>query len=284
MNGERGAEAAGAAGAAGAATGAEAALSEEAKTGFALWLDRYRLLAWMAGMMVLLLVAIAIAASIEPADARKTLLERLLDWPVLGFALAMMLFGALGRDVLVLVRTRKVKFGQWLELGEHINEVAAEADDVTSALSDRIAKLERVVFASGGSVVGEKAPPRDGTLDDDVAFGGEAKSRGGDTKSAAEPDAPPPPPPPPGPAPTPRAKARDFMPSGERWEAQMFERLVESLRSSRFEWRSLERLGVENGLSEDEVLRLLRDYGQGEVRLSMGKSGRRIAKVTVPKR
>ena len=60
---------------------------------------------------------------------------------------------------------------------------------------------------------------------------------------------------------------------------EVFGLLLDSLRDSRFEWRSLERLAIENGLSEDEVMRLFRVYGQGVVRMGKGKSGRRIAKV-----
>lgn len=225
---------------------------------------RHRLILWMAGVLFLLLVALLIAASIDETDTRKALLGRLLDWPVLAFAIAMMLFGALGREVLELVRTRNIKVGTFLEVGAKINAVEAETDEMGASLADRIAALEQAVYGAGTA----GGAPADASIFASVPRTS-ASVAGSNAGTPMEP-APPP-------APASAGANRPTEAEKSRSDLAMFERLRNSLASSRFEWRSLERLAVENGLTEDEVRRLFRDYGQGIIRLGIGKSGRRIA-------
>ena len=100
----------------------------------------------MVSVFILLLAAIVFAAHIDEIDTRKTLLDKILDWPVLGFSIAMMLFGALGREVLELIRTRNTKVGSFLEVGDKINAVEAETDEMGATLAYQIEALETAVF------------------------------------------------------------------------------------------------------------------------------------------
>tara|TARA_R110002110_G_scaffold241927_1_gene458254 strand:+ start:546 stop:1283 length:738 start_codon:yes stop_codon:yes gene_type:complete len=217
--------------------------------------QRYLLIGWMAGVLAALLVAILIAASIEEGETRKALLDKILDWPVLAFAILMMLFGALGREVLELVRTRNIKVGSFLEIGERIREVkdevgAVEAvtDDITGGLEARVTALETAIFRSGET----------------VSLRGLGLLEGLHTIAPSAPDDPG--------ASEPKDRVQADPITDPAGDIALFDRLVAAIRDSRFEWRSLERLAVETGLSEEEVRRLFRDYGEGKVRMSLGKA------------
>ena len=189
--------------------------------------QRFRLVGWMVGVFILLLAAIVFAAHIDKIDTRKTLLDKILDWPVLGFSIAMMLFGALGREVLELIRTRNIKVGSFLEVGDKINAVEAETDEMGATLAYQIEALETAVFhrqVPNSTLPSPDLPNADSAPPEPIV---PASAPSAEPVSSHETTA--------------KASARET-------NTEMFERLYSSLANSRFEWRSVERLAIENGL------------------------------------
>lgn len=195
-----------------------------------------------------LLLAVVWAANVGDADAKKTLLDNLLDWPVLAFAVLMMLFGALGSELAVLVRTRNIKIANLIEFGDEIRDLEAETGDATAELEARVAALE-AALARGGFPAEKSAVKA-------------AREAGGAVKEAAR-----------------EAVADVKGEAPEQRDRKIYAAIRNSIERSRFTWRSLERLGAEVGLGEAEVARILQEHGLGEVRMSIGKSGRRIARI-----
>jgi hypothetical protein len=62
--------------------------------------------------------------------------------------------------------------------------------------------------------------------------------------------------------------------STDKTEISRTQRLRDALANPKYEWRSVERLAILMGVTEDDVIRLI--LSQDDIRLSRGKSGRQI--------
>jgi hypothetical protein len=78
----------------------------------------------------------------------------------------------------------------------------------------------------------------------------------------------------------PQSEKRPELAKGEtekRGQNAAHQRMIDALADPNFEWRSIERIAILGGVSEDEALDILR--ADSNVIFSIGKSGKRIAKL-----
>jgi hypothetical protein len=75
-----------------------------------------------------------------------------------------------------------------------------------------------------------------------------------------------------------RSHPAPAQPTGNRRELA-FQRMLAALSDSRFEWRTIERLAIESGVSESEAHEILAEHSPGQVRLGKSKAGKTIARL-----
>lgn len=74
------------------------------------------------------------------------------------------------------------------------------------------------------------------------------------------------------------SKAAQPTPSLEERRATVFKRMVTAMQDDRFGWRTIERLGIESGVDENEAHEILAEH-PGEVQLGKSKEGKLIARL-----
>jgi len=200
------------------------------------------------------------------------IIGKLLDWPVLLFALILILLRKSGPTILDLFKSRKVEVelgGSKLSIGEAVealdDETKQALDDFRkhqqeiSALKSKIEFIEKTLSSKNGLKILTKEQDLLGHL--------ESKKLG---SGLVKPDA--------NPKIVAPATDNDSMPTEKSRRDAIFGRMMAALADSRFKWRSVERLAIEAGVAEKEAHEILAEH-RGEVVLGKGKSGNTIARL-----
>ncbi|PSL18687.1 hypothetical protein [Shimia abyssi] len=183
--------------------------------------------AMCAAAVAVVIGLVAIIAQGTASETQLKLIDKLLDWPVLGFVTLMVIFCVLGRELVAFLTNANIKIAGLIEIEREVADVSSNVDENIAELQARIDALEAA--AKAADLVVPKAEPPVPVSDD---------------------------------------------------ESEIYAALLRGLSNSNYTWRSLERIGYEVGITdEDEVARILRKHGTGEVRMGKGKSGKTIARV-----
>lgn len=172
-----------------------------------------------------------------PQSIWITLVENLLNWPFLFFALFLTVIWKGGDQLWSLLRERKIEVevgGNRIAIGEVVQALEEQA-------LDDFGKNQKEI---------EEIKARLKQLEEDGEVGTQDAGDGSGPVGGIAPVS----------------------------EDEIFRRMVRALSSSRFRWRSIERLAIEAGVSEQEASQVLASR-HGEVVLGKGKSGRRIARL-----
>ncbi len=203
----------------------------------------------------------------DPAAVQPTshvLIETLLDWPVLLFVLLVVLFFR-GRDqIMELLRDRKVEVslgGNTISIGDAVQSLDMETKQALedfrknqadiAALQDSMAEVQAAMTKSApkSRSKASKEVPKEATKE----APGEAA-----------------PPPPPSPEPAPAA--------GKSRRPGSYQRMLQSITDSSFEWRSLERLAIEARISESEARAILAEHSD-QIVLGKDRTGKPLARL-----
>lgn len=192
------------------------------------------------------------------------LAEKLLDWPVLLFILALILLYRSGSSIDQLFKSRKIEVfvgGNKLSIGdavEALDEETKQAFDDFRKNREELdliqSRLETLEVAIGNS--------------HEVAAA--AKAAAPNERSASAENEPP--------VAQQPSEAMPRAAAEPNREDKTIKRLRAALADSRFRWRSVERLAIEAGVTEREAHRILSDNPDQFI-LGKGKSGRTIARL-----
>ncbi|MCB1492209.1 MAG: hypothetical protein KDJ77_10500 [Rhodobiaceae bacterium] len=176
-------------------------------------------------------------------DIFKTLIETFFDWPALLFGLMVFILVRHGTALRDLLASRKVDVelgGNKFSLGDAVEALSEQSIDDVRIIQKKLDALEGRIAAVETVGGGAVAAPGDQT-------------RQTPTESAAPADAPD--------------------------DGEILKRIVRAIGSSRFVWRSVERLALEAGVSEERVHDILARHHLKEVVLGKSKAGRVIARL-----
>lgn len=175
------------------------------------------------------------------------LIETLLDWPFLLFLLLATVLILSRGQIAQIIQTRQIDVslgGNTISIGEAVRELDNETSQAIEDFRRHQDEIETLKAAVARLEVAQGAAP-----------------------SGTEPEMPPA-----------EAPAAPGAPGGGSRRPGSFERMLDSISSSKYRWRSLERLAIEARVSEKEARDILKDHAD-QVVLGKSQTGKMLARL-----